>query len=155
MAEARPNRTLLGLTILAAPVALVFETALRLLLFPILAPDFELVREFFRPFLTTAAYGIVVLIALAAGLGVVLQGRLSRKRLAKLPEEADAGMRFRTTTGVFLLTSSIPQIPTILSTFAYMFGASLTPVLVGIVVCSVGVVAQAVRVGSLTDAAPG
>lgn len=147
MAEARSSRALLGLTILAAPGALAFETLLRTLLFP---EEFELIREFLAPTLTPVAYVVAVLIALFAVVGVLLQKRLSTKRLAKLPAEADAGVRFRAILGVFLLTSSVPQIPTILSTFAYMFGASLVPVLIGIGLCSVGVVVQAVRVSALS-----
>ncbi|MFK7985162.1 MAG: hypothetical protein AB8I08_03950 [Sandaracinaceae bacterium] len=151
MAQARSGRALLGLTILAAPGALAFETLLRKLLFPVLVPEFELIREFFAPMLTPVAYVVSVFIALFAVVGLLLQKRMSEKRLAKLPEDADRDMRFRAILGVFLLTSSVPQIPTILSTFAYMFGASLVPVLIGIGLCSLGVVAQAVRVTKLSE----
>ncbi|HEY8431317.1 MAG TPA: hypothetical protein VIL20_23215 [Sandaracinaceae bacterium] len=146
MAKKRPSRAVLFLTILAAPVALGFETLLRLLLFP---RDFEYVRELFEPVLTPVAWALGAVAAVASLLGVVVQRSLAQKRIEKSPDRDDEDARYRNVFGVFLLTSSIPQIPAIFSTFAFMFGASLLPVLVGIAVCSVGVVTQALRVPAL------
>lgn len=148
MAAKRPSRAVLFLTILAAPVALAFETGLRLLLFP---RDFELVRELLEPALTPVAWVLGGLAAVAAVLGASLQRSMAQKRIAKSPDRGDYDARYRHVFGVFLLTSSVPQIPAIFSTFAFMFGASLVPVLVGIGVCSVGVVTQALRVPSLAE----
>ncbi len=148
MAAKRPSRALLFLTILAAPVALGFETVLRKLLFP---PEFQMVRELFEPALTPVAWVLGVVAAGAALLGVVMQRKMAQKRIAKSPDREDHDARYRHVFGVFLLTSSVPQIPAIFSTFAFMFGASLTPVLVGIGISSIGVVTQALRVPTLAD----
>lgn len=146
MAAKRSSRAMLFLTILAAPVALVFETFLRAALFP---PEFETFREFLRPMLSPVAW-VLGLVAAAAGLaGLGLQRSMAQRRVARLPEDAGYEERYAQVLGVFMLTTAVPQIPAILSTFAFMFGASLWPVLVGIGVCSVGVVAQALRVSSL------
>ncbi|HJL15964.1 MAG TPA: hypothetical protein RMH99_09920 [Sandaracinaceae bacterium LLY-WYZ-13_1] len=144
----RPSKALLWLTIVAAPAALAVETGLRLLLFP---EDFELVRELLNPTLTPVAWVLGGVAGIAAWVGLLVQRRISRRRLAKLPADADDEARFAAVFGVFLLTTAVPQIPAIFSTFAYMFGASLVPVLVGIGLCSVGVVAQALRVSSLAE----
>ena len=146
MAGKRPSKGILWLTMLAAPVALAFETVLRMLLFP---DDFELVREFLSPMLTPVAWAFGALAAIAGFVGLGLQGRMVRRRLAKLPDTASVDERYREVFAVFLLSSSVPQIPAILSTLTYMFGASLVPVLVGVAACSVGVVTQALRVPGL------
>jgi hypothetical protein len=151
MAAKRPSNAILWLTIPAAPVALGLETALRLWLFP---DDFELVRELLRPMLTPVAWVFGALAALAGLGGLALQRRLSAKRLAKFPPGAPLAARHGAVTGVFLLTSSVPQIPAVLATLTYMFGASLVPVLVGVGLCTAGVVGQALRVPSLAAEAP-
>ena len=147
MSEKRPvSPWMLWLTIVAAPVALGFETALRLVFFP---DDFELIREFLRPSLTPVAWALGGVAALASFGGVLVQRRLAAKRLQVLGAEATFDMRYRAVFGVFLLTTAIPQVPAIFSTLTFMFGASLVPVLVGIVVSSLGVVTQALRVETL------
>jgi membrane protein YqaA with SNARE-associated domain len=146
MSRKPASPAILWLTILAAPVALGFETLLRSLLFP---PDFEVMRAFLEPALTPLAWVLGGAAGLAALAGLALQRRLAERRLARLPEHASEPVRQRELLGVFLLTASVPQIPAVLSTFAFMFGASLWPVLVGIALCSVGVVGQAMRVRSL------
>jgi len=110
------------------------------------------VREVLSPPLTILASvldGVAVVAALA---GLSLQRRVAQRRFARLPDPNDVDARYRETFGVFLLTASLPQIPALLSTFAYMFGASIWPVLVGVGVCSVGVVTQALRVRSIAEA---
>lgn len=148
MAAKRPSRAVLFLTILAAPVALAFETGLRKLLFP---ADFELIREFLEPMLTPVAWVLGLVAAGASLLGLALQRSMAKKRIEKSRDRDDYDARYRHVFGVFLLTASVPQIPAILSTFMFMFGASLVPVLVGIGICSVGVVSQALRVPALAQ----
>lgn len=145
MAAKRP-KALLWLTLLAAPVALAVETGLRLLIFP---AEFELVREFLNPTLTPVAWALGGLSAAAGVAGLAVQRKVSERKLAKLPSKCDTEARYHAVFGVFLLTTAVPQIPALLSTFAYMFGASLLPVLVGVGVSSVGVVSQALRVSHL------
>lgn len=126
-------------TVIAAPVALAFETLLRTLLFP---PDFELVRLFLEPVMTPIAW-LLVAIATTAGIaGVLLQPRLVARKLARFGGHATSAQRETALNQVFMLTASIPQIPTIASTFAFMFGASLVPTLVGVAICTISVLAQ-------------
>lgn len=146
MAPKPSSRALLLLTVLAAPVALAFETLLRALLFP---EDFEVLREFLRPFLTPVAWALGLLAGGASFAGLVFMRRMAERRLARLPADAEAEQRYAQVLGVFMLTTAIPQIPAVLSTFAFMFGASLAPVLVGIVLATVGVIGQALRISSL------
>ncbi|MCC6873263.1 MAG: hypothetical protein IT378_03055 [Sandaracinaceae bacterium] len=148
MADRHPSRAMIWLTILAAPVALAFETSLRSFLFP---PEFEWFRQELEPFLTPLAWLLGLAAALASLLGAGLQRRIARRKLDRLPENAPPDTRLREVQAVFLLTASVPQVPAILSTFAYMFGASLVPVLVGIAICTLGVGLQAVRIGSLAS----
>lgn len=150
MAAQPRSRALLFLTVLAAPGALGFETLLRALLFP---PDFELLRAFLSPVLTHLAWVLGLVAAAGSLIGLALQRSIAHKRLARLPEGASEEVRYQQVLAVFLLTTAAPQIPAILATFALMFGASLTPVLIGVGICSLGVIAQALRVSSLAAAA--
>lgn len=149
MADQRPPNRVLWLVILAAPVALALETGMRLLLFP---ADFDIVREFLNPYLTPVAWGLGLLAGVGGWLGLFLQKRMSEKRLAKLPSDAPVALRYQAVFAVFLLTTSVPQIPSVFATISFTFGADLLPVLVGIALCSIGVVAQALRVASIADA---
>ena len=142
----RPSTVLLWATIVAAPAALGFETALRWLLFP---DDFELFREFLHPYLTPVAWLFALAAAAGAAVGLVLQRKLAEKRIAALPADAPLGPRYSAVTGVFLLTTVAPQLPSIVATFCFMFGSSIVPVLVAIGVTTVGVVLQALRVPTL------
>lgn len=144
----RPGRAVLWLTLLAAPVALVVETGLRKLIFP---AEFEMVRELLNPILTPVAWALGAIAAAAAFGGLLLQRRMTDRRLVKLPATAGSNERYQVVFAVFLLTASVPQVPALIATFTYMFGASIVPVLVGVGVCSVGVVSQALRVPSLAE----
>lgn len=146
MAEAEQSRgkrgALVLLTVIAAPVALAFETLLRKLLFP---PEFEEVRALLEPSLTPVGWGLVGVAALLAGGGVPLKRRLGARALARLPEarRRDPAQVAKAELGAFMLAATVPQIPAIASTMTFMFGASLVPVLVAVGVSTVGVVLQA------------
>ncbi len=146
MSAKRSSRAMLFLTILAAPVALALETLLRSLIFP---PEFDDFREFLEPALTPVAWVLGLVAAGASLVGLAVQRRMAEKRLSQLPSDAGYEQRYGQVLGVFMLTTALPQIPAILSTFAFMFGASLVPVLTGIALSSVGVIGQALRVSSL------
>ena len=134
------SSVVLWLVVLAAPVALGFETLLRWAFFP---AEFDEVRAILEPLLTPLAWIVCALSVMASAIGVWLQRRMNAKRVAALPDDASAEQRKSVVMGVFLLTSSVPQIPTIAGTFMYMFGSSLWPVLVAILLCTIGVAAQA------------
>jgi hypothetical protein len=138
----RGRGALIVLTAVAAPAALGFETLLRWLIFP---DDFELVRELLRPTLTIVAWALCAVCAVAAVAGVTVQQRLASRAVAKLGPAADADRVARARLGGFLLAASIPQVPAVLATFAFMFGASIVPVLVAITIVTVAVVVQATR----------
>ena len=148
-AEKRPSTLLLWATIVAAPVALGFETALRLLIFP---EDFDLIRELLNPVLTPVAWLLVFVAAAGGALGLFLQRKLAEKRIAAFPEDAPLGPRYSAVMGVFLLTTAAPQLPSIAVTFCFMFGSSIVPVIVAIAVTTVGVILQALRVPKLAEA---
>ncbi|MGE0789026.1 MAG: hypothetical protein AB7S26_25360 [Sandaracinaceae bacterium] len=148
MTARRPPAFALWLVILAAPVALAFETGLRKLLFP---ADFEIVREFLQPYLTPVAWVLGIIAGLGGWIGLGLQRRLSARRLEKLPANASPEMRHSAVFAAFLLSVSLPQLPSVLSTICFTFGASIWPVLTGMVLCTLGVVAQALRVRPIAD----
>lgn len=131
--------TLVAATVVAAPLALALESALRWLVFP---PDFEVLRAFLEPVMTPFAWALVALSALAAVAGALAQRALLARKLARLGPHAAPAQVEAARNQVFLIAASIPQLPTIASTLAYMFGASLVPTLVGVGVCTVSVLGQ-------------
>lgn len=138
--ETRAARAIVAATVVAAPAALALETLLRWLLF---GPEMEELRGLLAPNLTPAAWLLAGLAAIAAAAGLGGQRFLARRRLAELPEDPTESQRMRALLGVFLLTTTVPQVPAILATLAAMFGAALLPVLVGIAVSTLGVLGQA------------
>lgn len=139
----RGKAALVVITAAAAPVALGFETLLRHLLFP---ADFELVREALRPALTPVAWLLCLLCAAAGAFGILFQQRMAARSMEKLPADRRAPeLEDRARLGAFMLAASIPQVPAILATFTFMFGAALTPVLVAVVIVTATVAVQAVR----------
>jgi hypothetical protein len=146
MAEEKGGTALILMTVVAAPIALVLETILRKLLFP---PEFDELRLLFEPTLTPVVWGLVVLTALFGAAGIALQARLAARAVRKVPEHARTPARIRKAElGAFMLAASIPQIPAILATLGFMWGSSLTPVIVAIGVATVAIVVQAVRARS-------
>ncbi len=143
MARTRGKGTLVAMTAVAAPAALGFETLLRHLLLP---AAFELVREALRPVLTPVAWALCGVCALAGVAGLVLQKRIASRSVERLPPERRTPDQVeRARVGAFMLAASIPQIPAILATFSFMFGASLVPVLVAIALVTAAVLTQARR----------
>jgi predicted membrane channel-forming protein YqfA (hemolysin III family) len=147
MAAQRPSRALLYLTVLAAPAALGLETVLRKLLFP---PEFEEFRAFLRPLLTPVGWLVAAVAVAASVAGLAVQRRMAQKRIARL-ERADFDARYREVLAIFLISTAVPQVPAIISTLTFMFGASFWPVAVGVGFASVGVVLQAWRIPELAD----
>ena len=90
-------------------------------------------------------------IPLGVAVGFVIQRSLTMRRIARASDGDKREGRYRAGFGVFLLTSAAPQIPAIVSTLTFMFGAPIWPVVVSIAVCSVGVVGQALRVSRFAD----
>ncbi len=130
---------MLALVALSTPMALVAETYLRRLMFP---PEFDEVRMFLRPSLELPVWSLLSLVALTTWFGIRAQERrVARKMAARPPEEQTQHFRDKDTFDSLVLFTSLPQIPAILATFGFMFGASLLPVLVNMAASTAGVVA--------------
>jgi hypothetical protein len=139
----RGGTALILMTVVAAPIALVFETILRKLLFP---PEFDELRDLLSPDLTPVAWGLVGLTGLFGLAGIAFQSRFAARAVGKVPQEHRTKARVqKAELGAFMLAASVPQIPAILATFAFMWGASLTPVLIAIGVATLAIVVQSVR----------
>jgi hypothetical protein len=142
------KRALVVLTVVATPLALGMETLVRTQVFPLLmGGDFDEVRAILGPLLTPVAWGLCGVAILANLLGFALYERIVARAIAKLPPERQtlSAERERAALGAFLLAASVPQVPCILSTLTFTFGAPLMPVVVGVALGSLGVVAQALR----------
>jgi hypothetical protein len=129
-------------------MALALESGLRRLILP---PEFEEVRTFFGPAATDAAWAFVVACALAAPAGIWLQRSWCRARMQRARDEG--GDEARAAMDRTFLSMSIPQVPAILATVAFMSGAELTPVLAAMAVSTLGVLAQGVQWEALLSAA--
>ncbi|MCA9600578.1 MAG: hypothetical protein KC417_01060 [Myxococcales bacterium] len=137
----RPHRMLVAITAIAAPVALVFEWALRRWA---LGDALDEVRAALGPYATFLASGLALV---SIGLAVVaapLFRALATRAFAKIPPEARAhpGRRTQAITGAFLIASSVVQLPALVATLAYTFGASFGPVALCLACSCVGVVHQ-------------
>lgn len=137
----------------SAPLAVALETGFRRLFFP---PEFEDVRGMLGPKLETAAWICVGLTAVFSIVGFVLQRRMCSKALRTLTSDELSDRDRKRLDGFgpeksmsrmvldkLFLTTSLPQLPALVATLLYMFGASLAPVLVAMLVSSLAVVSQA------------
>ena len=145
-----PIRAVVLLVAVSAPIALLFETGVRKLLFvPLVGEDVAEVREFYWPALTDevreaaltrTAWVLVGVSVLAGALGVALLRRAARREIERNPgEQARSNIRDR-----MLLLTSIPQVPAIVATLCFSFGSQLGPVLGCMIVSSAFVLAQGV-----------
>jgi hypothetical protein len=129
----------MALVVTAVPVAWGVETALRNAFFP---ADFEQLRELLRPAMTAVARGLVVVTVALLLPTYLLMRRLAHARLRVLPAlrpDLRAGARVL----AFLGASSLLQVPGVLVTFAFMFGAALKPVAACVVLGTGGLVVLA------------
>ncbi|MGH1341059.1 MAG: hypothetical protein ACRBN8_05880 [Nannocystales bacterium] len=133
----RQTWLMLALVALSTPMALVAETYLRQLMFP---PEFDEVRAYLRPSLELPVWSLLSLVALTTWFGVRAQARrIERRMAARPPEEQTQRFRDKDTFDSLVLFTSLPQIPAILATFCFMFGASLVPVLANMAASTAGV----------------
>jgi hypothetical protein len=145
----RPTR--IGVVVLvatSAPAAFTFESLIRQLLLP---PEFEDVRVFFAEGATMVAWGCVVACVFAALAGYRVQRRWTQQRVEAAKREGtdvDKAVMDRT-----FLSMSIPQVPAIASTVAFMSGGDLWPVIIAMVISSSGVIAQGIQWEALLERA--
>lgn len=144
----RRATALLLLTIAAStPAALWLEGLLRRWLLP---PEFEELRDWLRPTLAPLAWGFVGLALLAVVAAFLAQAPLFRGALRRQPATATEGARAaRARLETLLLVTSLAQVPALLATLNFAFGAPIAPTLVAIGVGTVGVLAQWVGVERL------
>ncbi|MCB9662375.1 MAG: hypothetical protein H6726_32350 [Sandaracinaceae bacterium] len=143
----RSRVALMALVVTAVPTAWAAETALRAAFFP---ADFEQLRELLRPTMSAAARGLVVLTVVLAVPSYVLMRHLARRRLRQLPPmrpDLRAGARVL----AFLGASSLLQLPGVLVTFCFMFGAAWKPVAACVTLGTLGLLGLAAL--ALRDAA--
>ncbi|MCO4762269.1 MAG: hypothetical protein KC502_12235 [Myxococcales bacterium] len=133
--SALQTRALVVATAVAAPVALALETTIRLALLP---PDFEQFRIFLRPTLTWVAWALVVASALSVSVGVSVHQRLYDRALAKSGGRSPRHIA-EAHAGAFLLSASVPQIPTLVATLTFTLGAEPLPVVLALIVSTIGV----------------
>lgn len=128
---------MLALVAISTPLALALETGLRQIMFP---PEFDEVRMWLRPSITPWVWIAPVLCALAVPVGLRIQRWLVTRDLARLPtEERTEARRVSAEFDALLLSTSAPQLPAVISTFAFMVGSHLLPVLVAMAVSTAGV----------------
>jgi hypothetical protein len=142
MSDAPPSQPSLRIVVLliaaSVPLALGVETLLRKLVFvPLMGAELEEIREYYWPSwgpearrtaLTEAAWVLAIVTFIAGIVGVALARRVRGDR---------EGVRDR-----LLLLTSIPQVPALLATLCFCFGAALLPVAVSLLASTAFVVAQ-------------
>lgn len=144
MSDSRSTkRWIILFTAIAVPAALGVETLLRLFVLP---AEFEEVRVFLAPTMTTVAWVMVGLTSLGVAAGLLLQRWLVRRAVAKAQGAGEPDTTGPAGMGAFLLAASVPQAPAILAALSFLVGAELVPVLVAVMLSTAGVCYQAVRV---------
>lgn len=129
-----------AVTALAAPFGYAVEALVRALLLP---PELEAVREAWSPGLTNAAWVLVALGVVAVPFGLRVKRWHERRAIARLGDRATEAARARAEIEALLVGTSVVQIPSLLAIGLAMFGATATPVLVGIAVATCGIAVQA------------
>jgi FtsH-binding integral membrane protein len=137
----------------SAPIALAFETLFRTqVLAPILGPSWGQAREIFSPTLTRVSWALAYVTVFAGLLGVALIP-VSARRIDRAAREAgreiDHEARTKRVLEHLYLLTSVPQVPAILATFCFTFGARLLPVVIAMAISTVAVVAQGVLAARL------
>lgn len=134
----------LTLVAVSTPLALALETGLRRIMFP---PDFDEVRMWLRPSITPWVWLAPLAAAVAIPLGAKLQRWLVARSMDALPPaRRTAHERAECEIDALLLSTSVPQVPAVLATMAFMLGSALVPVVAAMVVSTAGVLGLGVWV---------
>jgi hypothetical protein len=116
------------------------ESLLRWLMVP---PEFEEVRIWLRPSITPYVWGLAAAAAVAGPIAFRLQRFLVRRTLARSPfAYGEDGIEDKARFDALILSTSVVQVPALLATVCYLLGAAPLPVVVVIVVATVGVIVQ-------------
>ncbi len=136
----RSEPVVLAIVAVSTPTALAAEALVRRLLLP---PELEEMREWLHPKVAPVGWALVGVAALAVVLAFALHRRLFAAALASKPAtlaEAERAGRARMET--MLLTTSVAQVPALLGTVAFTFGADPLATWLTIGIGTLGVVAQ-------------
>ena len=148
MKLATTRRWLIALTISAVPLALGVESLLRWLLLP---ADFDELRTWLEPPMTTAAWWLMGLCAVVGVACVLAQARWCRRSLSRLVPGAGDEAAERACIGVFIVTASLAQGPALLASLTFLLGARLLPVLLAVGWSTSSVTIQALRIKPLAS----
>lgn len=133
----RLQRLVLAFVALSTPAALGLESLMRAFLLP---PAMEELRAWLRPQLAPVAWALVALAAGSIALAVFLQPRAYRGALRRQPAGLDPRSReAKARFDALLIVTSLPQIPALLATIAFTFGAEPLPTLLTIGLGTAGV----------------
>lgn len=138
VAAGSPRRTglLIAAIALSTPLALALESGLRQLVFP---PEFEELRALVGPAASPWAWLGPVAVGLTVPVAVWMQPRLARHHLARRRARglraSEDGARFE----ALMIATSLPQIPAVAATLAFMFGSAWPPVVATVAASTVGV----------------
>jgi hypothetical protein len=128
----------LAVVAVSAPISLAMETLLRKIMLP---PEFEELRRLLNEVMTFANWWVVGLTVAAGVLGIWAGRRVVASIFAD-PRLGDETARSRRLLDRMMLTTSIPQVPTIFSTLLVMIGSDFLPAFVCMGVSSAFIVAQ-------------
>lgn len=139
---ARKAYGILALIAVSTPAMFGVESLLRRLLLP---PEFEQVRAWLGPSITPYVWGLAAAAAVAAPVALRLQRSFVQRALSRLDRaHRDAQSEPRARFDALILSTSVVQVPALLAVLGYLLGADLVPVIVAIVVATVGVIGQGI-----------
>jgi len=133
---------ILALIAVSTPAMLGIESMLRWLMLP---PEFEQIRAWLGPSITPYVWGLAAAAAVAAPIAFRLQRVLVRRTLARQSlAHQEEGIEDKARFDALILSTSVVQVPALLAAICYLLGAALLPVVVAIVVATIGVIAQGI-----------
>jgi hypothetical protein len=129
-------------TLLAVPLALGMEVALRRFVLP---PEFETLRAWLNEPATYLAWAVAALAAGGALAAERIFAVMARRQLARLGDPASVpnSRAAAAKLGAFILASSVVQLPALVATLTYTLGASPIPVAAAVACSTLGVARQA------------
>lgn len=142
MAASSKTYGILALIAVSTPAMLGIESMLRWLMLP---PEFEQIRAWLGPSITPYVWGLAAAAAVAAPIAFRLQRVLVRRTLARQSlAHQEEGIEDKARFDALILSTSVVQVPALLAAICYLLGAALLPVVVAIVVATIGVIAQGI-----------
>jgi len=140
---------MLVLIAVSTPLALGVEWLVRRIFLP---PQMDELRDWLRPQLAPFAWVLVGLALAATALGLASANRVYQTRLRRFGTRGDPSRRAQSARfETLLVVTSIPQVPALLATIGFTFGAPLAPTLATLAVGTLGVLVQWLRMRRLGE----